>query len=102
MIGALGEAACGLIAHGSGKLLSASWTDNRVDLHQLNPKGASFVATREPFLSGPDDFRPVHFSYSPDGKYLYFTDWVKISYPVHGNGRIWRVEFKEPIGRCIL
>ncbi len=31
MIGALGEAACGLISHGPGKLLSASWTDNRVD-----------------------------------------------------------------------
>ena len=97
MIGALGEAACGLVAHGPGQLLSASWTDNRVDLHQLNPKGASFSVNREPFLSGPNDFRPVHFSYSPDGKYLYFTDWVKISYPVHGHGRIWRVEFKKPI-----
>ncbi|MEM9587944.1 MAG: PVC-type heme-binding CxxCH protein, partial [Planctomycetota bacterium] len=97
MIGALGEAACGVIAHGPRQLLSASWTDNRVDLHSLNQKGVSFVATREPFLSGPDDFRPVHFSYSPDGKYLYFTDWVKLSYPVHGHGRIWRVEFKQPV-----
>lgn len=97
MIGALGEAACGLIAHGPGQLLSASWTDNRVDLHALNRKGASFAATREPFLTGPDDFRPVHFSYSADGKYLYFTDWVKLSYPVHGHGRIWRVEFKQPV-----
>ncbi|MEM8669377.1 MAG: PVC-type heme-binding CxxCH protein [Planctomycetota bacterium] len=97
MIGALGEAACGLIPHGPKRLLSASWTDNRVDLHQLNPEGDSFKATREPFLSGPDDFRPVHFSYSADGRFLYFTDWVKLSYPVHGHGRIWRVEFKEPI-----
>ncbi|MEM9368748.1 MAG: PVC-type heme-binding CxxCH protein [Planctomycetota bacterium] len=97
MIGALGEAACGVISHGPKKLLSASWTDNRVDLHSLNPEGASFIATREPFLSGPDDFRPVHFSYSADGRYLYFTDWVKLSYPVHGHGRIWRVEFNEPV-----
>ncbi|MEO1617614.1 MAG: PVC-type heme-binding CxxCH protein [Planctomycetota bacterium] len=97
MIGALGEAACGLIPHGPAKLLSASWTDNRVDLHSLTPQGESFSATREPFLSGPDDFRPVHFAYSADGRYLYFTDWVKLSYPVHGHGRIWRVEFKEPI-----
>lgn len=97
MIGALGEAASGLISHGPGQLLSASWTDNRVDLHTLKPKGASFAATREPFLSGPDDFRPVHFSYSADGKYLYFTDWVKLSYPVHGHGRIWRVEFQQPV-----
>ncbi|MEM6691265.1 MAG: PVC-type heme-binding CxxCH protein, partial [Planctomycetota bacterium] len=97
MIGALGEAACGLTSNGPGRLLSASWTDNRVDLHSLQPNGDSFTATREPFLSGPDDFRPVHFAYSPDGRYLYFTDWVKLSYPVHGHGRIWRVEFKEPI-----
>jgi len=97
MCGALGEAACGVIAHGPEKLLTASWTDNRVDLHTIKPKGASFEVSREPFLSGPDEFRPVHFSYSNDGRYLYFTDWVKISYPVHGYGRIWRVEFKEPI-----
>lgn len=97
MIGALGEAACGVVPHGPGKLLTASWTDNRVDIHELKPQGASFVATREPLLTGPDDFRPVHFSYSADGKYLYFTDWVKISYPVHGYGRIWRVEFKQPV-----
>ena len=97
MIGALGEAASGLISHGPGKLLSASWTDNRVDLHSLTAKGESFTATREPFLSGPDEFRPVHFAYSADGRYLYFTDWVKLSYPVHGHGRIWRVEFKQPV-----
>ena len=97
MTGALGEAACGLVPHGRGKLLSASWTDNRVDLHSLIAKGESFTATREPFLSGPDDFRPVHFSYSADGRHLYFTDWVKLSYPVHGHGRIWRVEFKQPV-----
>lgn len=97
MIGALGEAACGVIAHGPDQLLSASWTDNRVDLHSMKPDAASFVATREPFLSGPDDFRPVHFSYSVDGRYLYFTDWVQLSYPVHGHGRVWRVEFKKPV-----
>jgi len=97
MIGALGEAACGVIPYGPGKLLSASWTDNRVDLHVLQPHGESFTASRKPFLSGPDDFRPVHFSYSADGKYLYFTDWVKLSYPVHGHGRIWQVEFKQPV-----
>jgi len=97
MIGALGEAACGVVPYGPKQLLTASWTDNRIDLHQLKPKGASLVAGREPFISGPDEFRPVHFAYSADGKYLYFTDWVKLSYPVHGHGRIWRIEFKKPI-----
>ncbi|MEO2045083.1 MAG: PVC-type heme-binding CxxCH protein [Pirellulales bacterium] len=97
MIGALGEAASGVTAYGSGHLLSASWTDNRIDIHPLKKQGASFVAGREQFLSGPDDFRPVHFSYTPDGKSLYFTDWVKLSYSVHGYGRIWRIDFKQPV-----
>lgn len=97
MIGALGEAACGLVPYGPGQLLSASWTDNRVDLHSIQPEGESFAATREPFISGPDDFRPVHFSYSADGKFLFLTDWVSLSYPVHGQGRIWRIEFKKPM-----
>ena len=102
MIGALGEAACGLVPYGPDRLLSASWTDNRVDVHTLIPEGASFRATREPFLSGSDDFRPVHFAYSKDGRFLYFSDWVKISYPVHGYGRVWRVEFKRPIRQSPL
>lgn len=97
MIGPLGEAACGVTTYGRAHLLSASWTDNRIDIHPLKKNGASFVAEREQFISGPDNFRPVHFSYSADGKYLYFTDWVKLSYPVHGHGRVWRVEFKKPI-----
>ena len=97
MIGALGEAAGGVVPYDGVHLLTASWTDNRVDLHALKPEGASFIAGREPFISGPDNFRPVHFSYSADGKYLYFTDWVSLSYPVHGLGRIWRIEFKDPL-----
>lgn len=97
MAGPLGEAASGIIPFGPGKLLTASWTDNRVDWHQLTKEGASFTAGREPFITGPDDFRPVHFSYSDDGKALFFTDWVKLSYPVHGHGKIWKVAFKDPI-----
>ncbi|MDE0768177.1 MAG: c-type cytochrome [Opitutaceae bacterium] len=97
MIGPLGEAACGVVPYDGGHLLTASWTDNRVDIHPLDKNGASFTAGREPFISGPDNFRPVHFSYSVDGKYLYFTDWVNLSYPVHGEGRVWRVEFKKPL-----
>ena len=96
MIGSIGEAACGIIPFGHRKLLTASWTDNRVDVHPLTPNGASFKAGRTPFISGPDNFRPVHFSYSPDGEALYITDWVDLSYPVHGQGRIWKVTLKNP------
>lgn len=97
MAGALGEAACGITSYGPNKLLSASWTDNRIDLHFLKPAGASYSATRKKFITGPDDFRPVHFSISEDGKYLYVSDWVSLSYPVHGQGRIWKITFKEAL-----
>jgi len=97
MIGPLGEAACGVISYGPNRLLTASWTDNRIDLHPLSEAGASFRAGREPFVSGPDNFRPVHFSYAPDRRSLYVTDWVNVSYPVHGHGRIWRIKLKDPV-----
>jgi putative membrane-bound dehydrogenase-like protein len=97
MIGALGEAACGVIPYGPDRLLTASWTDNRVDLHPLTKAGASFRAGREPFISGPDNFRPVHFSYSPDHRALYITDWVDLSYPVHGQGRVWKITLREAV-----
>ena len=97
MIGPLGEAACGVISFGPGRLLTASWTDNRIDLHPLTKAGASFKAGRKPFVTGPDNFRPVHFAYAPDGKALYFTDWVDLSYPVHGKGRVWKIKLRQPV-----
>lgn len=97
MIGALGEAACGVVPYGENSLLSASWTDNRIDLHELKKIGESFVASREPMIVGPDNFRPVHFSFADQGKSLFVTDWVNLSYPVHGEGKIWKVTFKQPV-----
>lgn len=97
MISPLGEAACGVISFGPGRLLTASWTDNRIDLHPFTKAGASFRAGREPFVSGPDNFRPVHFAYAPDRKSIYVTDWVNLSYPVHGEGRIWKITLSKPV-----
>ena len=96
-IGALGEAACGIVSYGKDRLLSASWTDNRIDLHLLKKNGESFVASREPIITGPDNFRPVHFSYADQGKSLFVTDWVNLSYPVHGAGKIWKITFKKTV-----
>ncbi|MFT5241606.1 MAG: putative membrane-bound dehydrogenase-like protein [Candidatus Promineifilaceae bacterium] len=97
MSGALGEAACGVVPYGPKQLLTASWTDNRVDVHPLAQHGATFAAGRKPFVSGPFNFRPVHLAYTADGRHLYISDWVSSSYAVHGKGRIWRVAFKEPV-----
>ncbi|MEM8953424.1 MAG: PVC-type heme-binding CxxCH protein [Verrucomicrobiota bacterium] len=97
MVTGTGEAACGIVPFGPNKLLVASWADHRVDLFELTPKGASFDAQRTAFITGPNDFRPVHMAYSPDRKSLYLTDWVSASYPVHGQGRVWKIDFPDPI-----
>jgi putative heme-binding domain-containing protein len=41
-------------------------------------------------VQGDADFRPTGMAVAPDGS-LYFGDWVLRDYPVHGNGRIWRL-----------
>lgn len=97
MVSSIGEGACGVIPIAPGELLVASWADNRVYRHVLEPKGRSFTASRHLFISGSNEFRPVHFSYNADGTELYFTDWVQRNYPVHGKGAVWRVKFKKPV-----
>ncbi|MDF1861224.1 MAG: hypothetical protein P1U87_13490 [Verrucomicrobiales bacterium] len=101
MVAPIGEAACGVVPFGPGELLVASWADNRVYRHVLEPDGRSYTASRELFLSGSNEFRPVHFCYNADATALYFTDWVLRNYPVHGHGRIWKVTFKEPINQIV-
>ncbi|MEM7601211.1 MAG: PVC-type heme-binding CxxCH protein [Verrucomicrobiota bacterium] len=97
MVTPIGEGACGVIPFGPGELLVASWADNRVYRHELEPDGRSFSASRNLFLGGSNQFRPVHFSYNADGTELYITDWVLRNYPVHGEGRVWKVKFNKPV-----
>ncbi len=97
MVTPIGEGACGVIPFGPGELLVASWADNRVYRHGLKPEGRSFTASRNLFLGGSNQFRPVHFSYNAASTELYITDWVLRNYPVHGEGRIWKVRFHEAV-----
>ncbi len=97
MVSGVGEAACGIIPFGPGQMLVASWGDNRIYLHTLEENGRSFTASRENFLSGSNQFRPVHFAYDDEATILYISDWGLWDYPVHGKGRIWRVALKSPV-----
>ena len=97
MVGPAGEAACGIISFGPSQALIASWGDNRVYLHTLERDGRGFSDTREVFLSGSNQFRPVHFAYNSDASVLYLSDWAKSHYPVHGEGRIWRIELTKSV-----
>ncbi|MCH9724762.1 MAG: c-type cytochrome [Planctomycetes bacterium] len=98
MVAGTGEAPSGILAYESkglpveyiGNLLVTSWGDHRIDRFQLQVKGASFSAMREPLIEGGENFRPVGIATGPDGS-LYCTDWVLRDYKLHGKGRIWRI-----------
>ncbi len=86
-----GEAPCGILPLGGG-VIAPSWSNHRIDFFALRRKGASFTAERVELIRGSDDFRPTCFAFGPDGA-VYVTDWVYTSYPIHGKGRLWRMEF---------
>ncbi|HEY3965257.1 MAG TPA: PVC-type heme-binding CxxCH protein [Planctomycetaceae bacterium] len=98
MVAGTGEAPSGILAYESdglpedyiGNLFATSWGDHRVDRFRLKPRGASFGSVAEPLIVGGENFRPVGIACAPDGS-LYFTDWVKRDYNLHGHGRVWRV-----------
>ena len=93
MVAGTGEAPCEMLAY-QGRLWVASWGDNQIERYQLTPHGASFLAQRDVAIQGDKTFRPVGMAVSHD-KWLYISDWVDRSYPVHGSGRIWRVRFND-------
>lgn len=102
MVAGTGEAPSGIIAYQGaglpakyqGSLLTTSWGDHVIERFQLVPRGASFQAVAQTVVRGGEDFRPVGIAAGPDGA-LYITDWVDRSYPVHGEGRIWRLQAKN-------
>ncbi|MBI4605794.1 MAG: hypothetical protein HY721_27830, partial [Planctomycetes bacterium] len=73
-----------------GKVLVTSWGDHRIEVHALEPRGASYRSSAEPIVQGGASFRPVGIAAAPDGT-VYFSDWVDESYNAHGKGRIWRL-----------
>lgn len=98
MVAGTGEAPSGVLAYESddlpeeyvGNLLATSWGDHRIDRYRFKPHGASFTSLAEPLIVGDENFRPVGIACAPDGS-LYFTDWVKRDYTLHGQGRVWRI-----------
>lgn len=102
MTAGTGEAPSGIIAYEAdllpeeyrGSLLVGSWGDYRIDRFRLTPEGSSYSSQIDPIVKGDDLFRPVGLALAPDGS-IYFTDWMKRDYEVHGQGRIWRLTAKE-------
>ncbi len=94
MICGTGEAPTAIVFH-RGYLWVTSWGDHRIERYQLTPDSKGrYTAKRTVVVQGDDDFRPTGMAVGPDGS-LYFSDWVNRSYPVHGQGRLWRLELAD-------
>jgi putative membrane-bound dehydrogenase-like protein len=97
MINPSGEAPCAVLPLGRGVLIP-SWGDHRIDFFRLRSRGASYEAeARIPLVQGSLFFRPTCLAQDPSGKdpdkrTWYLTDWVDGRYPVHGLGRLWKLE----------
>lgn len=95
MVHPSGEAPCGVESLGRG-LLMPSWGDHRIDFFALKPEGASFTATQVTLARGSRYFRPAciarDWHNDKGGPVFYLTDWVDGRYPVHGYGRVWKLE----------
>lgn len=102
MMTGTGESPCEIICYESdglpdeyrGELFVSAWADHRIERYTVEPRGASFSASRKPFIQGGKDFRPVGLAVAPDGS-IYMSDWVLSNYELHGKGAVWRVKWKD-------
>ena len=90
MIHPSSEGPCAVVELGGGVMVP-SWSSHCLDYFPLARKGAGYVSERVELLRGGDFFRPAFLAPGPDSSF-YFTDWVLSSYPVHGRGRLWKLE----------
>ncbi len=93
MVHPCGEGPCAAVELGGGVIIP-SWSDHSIDYFPLTRKGAGYTSERIPLVKGSDFFRPVCMAQGPDGAF-YFTDWVFSSYPIHGRGRLWKLEIEK-------
>lgn len=93
MVHPSGEGPCAIVELGGGVLIP-SWSDHRIDYYPLQREGAGFTSERIGLIQGSDFFRPTGMAPGPDGAF-YFVDWVFSSYPIHGRGRLWKLEIDK-------
>jgi putative membrane-bound dehydrogenase-like protein len=93
MVHPSGEGPCAVVELGGGVLIP-SWSDHSIDYFPLTRKGAGYTSERIPLVKGSDFFRPVCMAQGPGGAF-YLTDWVFSSYPIHGRGRLWKLEIEK-------
>jgi putative membrane-bound dehydrogenase-like protein len=91
MVHPTGEGPCGVVGLGRGVMVP-SWSDHRIDFLPLTQKGASYEAKRIALVQGGPFFRPTCIAAIPGKSAWVVADWVDGRYPVHGFGRLWKLE----------
>ena len=100
MVCGVGEGASALLAGDrtalpglrDAMLVTAPW-DHHIEVVRPKPFGASLRSELEVLVEGGSNFRPIGLAAAPDGS-VFFTDWVDVSYNVHGKGRLWKLQPK--------
>ncbi|MEO6708460.1 MAG: HEAT repeat domain-containing protein, partial [Planctomycetota bacterium] len=86
-----------------GSLFFCEWGDQTLRRFELERDGGSFqVAKMEEFLEPGDvkDFHPTDVCESPDGRFLYVSDWGYGGWvSKQETGRLWRVRKSDDDGR---
>ncbi len=90
MILPCGEGPCSAVELGGGVLIP-SWSDHCVEYYPLTRQGADYTAKKITLFRGGEFLRPTCLAAGLDGAF-YFNDWVWSSYPIHGKGRLWKME----------
>jgi putative membrane-bound dehydrogenase-like protein len=90
MIHPSGEGPCSVVELGGGVLVP-SWSNHCIEYFPLTRAGADYTAKQIPLVRGGEFLRPTCLVAGPDGAF-YFNDWVFSSYPIHGKGRLWKLE----------
>ncbi len=90
MIHPSGEGPCSVVELGGGVLIP-SWSNHCVEYFPLTRAGADYTAKQIPLVRGGEFLRPTCLAAGQDGAF-YFNDWVFSSYPIHGKGRLWKLE----------
>ena len=93
MVAGVGEAPTGMVLH-RGWLYVTSWGEHRIERYRLGFADGVVRGEREVVVQGLADFRPTGLAIGADGA-LWFGDWVRRDYPVHGSGRLWRLELPD-------
>jgi putative membrane-bound dehydrogenase-like protein len=88
-----------------GSLFFCEWAKSALRRFELEPDGATFkVKLAEDFITAGEvkEFRPLDICESPDGRFLYLSDWGYGGWTANvESGRLWRIRRADDNGKSL-